>query len=321
MLLVFELLQFFVILFLSKLSTPYESGRLFFKIMTPPKKILILGASSWIGHYLVEALSKTSTQEKVEILGTFFKNKPTLPCTWIPFDYQSSDSFFNVFSEFKPDVVVNLLGGTDEALFQFHKKLIETLHSTSTLYVFMSSSMAFDGEPSRPHIETDPVNGTSVYGKFKADCEKALRDVSKNYAIVRISAVHGFAPNKISRTERFLKRLSLGEKIEVDGGVFQNRLCIADMAEMLSTLILRSAVGIFHLGTIDQSEEIEFLGKLAKGFGYPETQLVLKPGPVKYLTVVPERIFGILGSGFRKTEEETIQKILDTPEFKEHKRT
>ncbi len=91
------------------------------------------------------------------------------------------------------------------------------------------------------------------------------------------------------------------------------------MAEMLSILIMRSAVGIFHLGTIDQSEEIEFLGKLAKGFGYPETQLVLKPGPVKYLTVVPERIFGILGSGFKKTEEETIQKILDTPEFKQYK--
>lgn len=288
--------------------------------MTPPKKILILGASSWIGHYLVEALSKTSTQEKVEILGTFCKNKPTLPCTWIPFDYQSSGSFFAVLSELKPDVVVNLLGGTDETLFQFHKKLIETLRSTSTLYVFMSSSMAFDGDPSHPHTEADPVNGTSVYGKFKADCEKVLQNSSKDYVIVRISAVHGFAPNKLSRTERFLKRLSLGEKIEIDGGVFQNRLFIADMVEMLSALILRSAVGIFHLGTIAQSEEIEFLGKLAGAFGYSKTQLVLKPGPVKYLTVVPEMVFDVLGSGFRKTEEETIQKILDTPEFKQYKR-
>lgn len=288
--------------------------------MIPPKKILILGASSWIGHYLITALNKPSIQKKIEILGTFCQNKPTLLCAWIPFDYRSSDSLFNALSEFRPDVVVNLLGGTDEALFQFHKKLAERLHNTSTLYVFMSSSMVFDGDPSHRHAETDPINGISVYGKFKANCEKVLQDSSKNYAIIRISAVHGFAPNKISRTERFLKRLSLGEKVEIDSGVFQNRLFIADMAEMLCALILRSAVGIFHFGAIDQSEEVEFLGKLAGAFGYSKAQLVLKPGPVKYLTVVPEMVFDVLGSGFRKTEEETIQKILDTPEFKQYKR-
>ncbi len=288
---------------------------------SPARTILILGASSWIGHYLTGELHTITTDIPVKIIGTFCANKPAKPDDVFPFDFRAPASLFSFLADSRPDIVINLLGGVDESLFQFNRKLAGILAENDSHHVFMSSSMVFDGRANQPHTETDVTQGKSDYGVFKARCEEVVRSVAGDYSIVRISAVHGFAPNKISRTERFLKRLAQNEIIEVDSGVFQNRLSIAQMSKMLAALVITSAQGIFHLGTSDQSEEIDFLGRMAEIFGYSRTQLVVKPAPAKYLTVIPNNIFNVVGDGFKRTELDTLHEIRALPEFQKYKRT
>lgn len=283
------------------------------------EKILILGASSWIGYYVWGSLRRKKIGGS--IIGTYnsYQSLGNGEDVWRHFDYHEPEDILEFIKEYKPNIIINLLGGKDEFLADFHVSLVDTLRSKSTWYLFMSSSMVFDGKPDAPHQEDDIASAQSEYGLLKQACEQQIKRNLNSYCICRISATHGFAPNKISRTESLLKRLQAGEKIMVDKGVFQNRLDVSSVADVLTELVRHQPRGTFHIGAVDQSEEDIFLKKIASEFGYNPDQVVSVDSKPKYLTVVPRKIFDIVGNRYKQMEAETIEKIKDIPEFKKYR--
>lgn len=282
-------------------------------------KILILGVSSWIGHYLAKSLEQKNIGSLV--VGTHYTHELTQTEHSVlkRFDYRKPDDLLNFITTFQPDVVINLLSGEEVNLLQFHTALLNLLQYSSAWYLFMSSAMVFDANLTMPHQEDDTIGAKSDYGKLKEKCEQQIKKNLSNYCISRISAIHGFALNKISRTEHFLQRLQKGEKIDVDMHVFQNRLAVSDLADILTELVLWRPQGVFHLGTVDQSEEDVFLRKIATVFGYKPDQIISVPSQPKYLTVIPRKIFEIVGDQYMKMEANTIEKIAVIPEFKKYR--
>lgn len=281
-------------------------------------KVLILGASGWIGHYVSQSLQKKNIG--TDIVGTYYSNESisSISGRLQPFDYRKADDLLDFIEAFRPDVVINLLSGKDTALLQFHTVLLRTIKTYNPWYLYMSSSMVFDANLAVPHQEDDATNAKSDYGKLKEKCEQQIKKNLTNYCICRISAIHGFAPHKISRTENFLQQLQRGGNIKVDKHVFQNRLEVSDLADILTELIYKQPHGVFHVGTVDQTEEDIFLRKIASVFGYSPDGVISMPSQPKYLTVVPEKIFKIVGEQYMKTETNTIEKIAAIPEFKKY---
>jgi len=278
--------------------------------------ILILGASGWIARYLIDSI-KTIAPEQF-IVGTYRNNKPFHN---IKSEKITSGDFYevkNLIIETNPYTVVNLTRGETEADLNFHQELTKYLAQNGIYYVYASSSNATDAIWNNPYTESSEGNAKSDYGIFKARCEKVLRENSNNYVAFRFAATHGFAPNRTSRTEIFLQKLYAGEIVSVNGGIFQNRTYISDLTNMMAALMFKKAQGIIHLGTIDQSEEFEFLNKLALLFGYKDQVIPVAKEENLYVSALPIKMFDYLDSSYRLQEKDTFDKLINVPEFQKY---
>lgn len=252
------------------------------------QKVLLLGASGWIGSYLQPLLGR----ECIPAHALQLRSTNLDPLTKLPACH-----------------VINLARGEDDQGFRLHQALIEFTNRHGTRYHYASSFNAVDADLSKPHHESDPPSAQSPYGQFKARCERELAAHAKNWAVFRFPAVHGWAPNRVARTEEFLRKLKGGEPVRVSTGVVQNRIFAGDLARLMAEIAGGNEQGVFHLGARDSSEELDFLRRLAAAFGY-DTGLV-QPGEASPCNAVmlSARLKGL------PSEAETLARTRAQPEL------
>lgn len=291
------------------------------KEVRAPRKILILGASGWIGSYCINALSERLGGTG-GIIGTYGEDHTTLSCSgeFIGRD-DSGDAAATMIRRHKPEIVLDMLRGHDATARIRHQRIVKEVDATNAFYLFMSSAAVFGGVATHPHEEEDRPLASDEYGAYKIACEEDILNTRLRAAIIRISAVHGYSPRSLSRTERFLQKLQKGEQVSINEGVVQNRLYISDLADILADLILKEATGTFHIGTTDASEESDFLSRVAELFGYSRERLDIIPGKPRNLTVLPHAMYAVLGDTRRISESRTLTKIASTPMFEKYQRT
>jgi len=280
--------------------------------------IMILGASGWISHYLIDSINALHPEQ--QICGVYRSNKPKQNIKTEKINNSEYSKIFHLISEIRPHMVINFTRGETDTDFNLHLELVKYLSQKGIYYVYSSSSNATDAIWDNPYTELSVGNGKSDYGKFKAKCEKALIDYSNNYVAFRFAATHGYAPNRISRTELFLQKLYAEEVVPVNLGIFQNRTYISDLTNMMAALIIKRAQGIIHLGSIDQSEEFEFLSKLASLFGYIDQVFPVEREENAYVSTLPLKMFDYLDSSYKFQEQDTFDKLIRVPEFQKYKK-
>lgn len=275
--------------------------------------VLVLGSSSWIGHYLLAELQKVLPSKK--ILAGYSSNRPSFLSAEIdPVQISSKNPTALQSLEFHS--VVHLARGEEEEDFRFLQMLIHKANQCGGRVLYASSANALDGSPKKVHLETDLALGSSPYGKFKAQCENEVLKSAKKGLVFRFSAIHGFAPNRKARTQEFLEKLKRGEEITIPRGIIQNRLFVGDLASMIAQLLAKEETnGIWHLGTIDQSEEFHFCQRLAKLFGYEEKSI--SPGKEENFSLVvrPQKFLETFPQIPLPTEEDSLQKVRQQPEL------
>lgn len=276
-------------------------------------KILILGSNGCIGSAIANALVRIDPS--VQLVGTYSSHPyHSDRMRLLPFSVDESSSTVELLDHIQPDVVINALSW--RVPLKFLEGLAHTCAERKLFQLFVSSSRVFDGDLQRSHHESDPLTGVSEYGRAKADAERILVSVGGSFAIVRFSAPHGWAPFMKTRTVKFLERLRDGETVSVDRHVIQNRLSLNQLGRQISVIALRRESGIFHLGAIDQSEEIDFLRKVASAFGYDSKRVIPnESAAIQNVVTVPEQIFYLLDDAKTVTETETIQDLLRIPEL------
>lgn len=271
------------------------------------KKILILGSSSWIAHYLIPSLKKEFGQ--CHIVGSILNNRPE----HLIDTFQASSDQIEVIDEqigkLNPDIVINMIRGEDDDGVCLHNYLIEKSNSMGFHYNYFSSFNALDANTENEHYEDEAPNSQTEYGQFKAKCENELYKHGDNFSIFRFGATHGWAPNSQSRTELFLEVMLSGESLTIDRGVLQNRLATNHLANMMAAVLKRDGKGVFHFGASDSSDEVDFLRKLAESFGHPRDQIIEGPTNPCNALMIPERTIKLIGPEYAKSEEDTIVAV------------
>jgi len=281
------------------------------------KKILVLGAASWLGSIF---LNKTKSNGFQDAVGTYYK-------TYIAFDEpikieraRELSDYQSILKKETPDIIINFLRGENEEGFNIHQEIIKycTRYQESQ-YVYTSSALALDAYMDKDLTENVLANAKSEYGKFKARCEKALYNADCNWTILRFSSLQGYCAHKIIRNEHFLSQLKKGEFIKVDQGVYQNRMLAEDAVDMMFKIIDQKKTGIIHLGTTDASDEIDFLKRQAQCFGYDENQIVPSGNKrnVK-LNCIPKKIHAIHKEALNFTETYTLERISEIPAYQKY---
>lgn len=254
------------------------------------KKLLVLGISGLTGY----KIAKTALS-KFEVYGTFNTRKVEIPNINIEkIDVTNPDKVNNIFSEIKPDFVINTTALHNVDYCEEHKEEAHKVNYTAvslmlknsdkfgSKLVHFSTDYIFDGKQHTPYLETDEANPLSYYGTSKLDGEKLL--YQSTHSIIRPSVVYGWTPLELAGTPSssgkpinfamwLLTKLHAGENLKI----VTDQFATATLADSLAKAALKIAEskkgGIYHVVGLSCESRFEFSQKLAKEFGFNENQI------------------------------------------------
>ena len=156
-------------------------------------KVLIVGASSYIGFHLFKHLNK-----KYNCIGTYFTNKRCEKL--IHLNILSKEELENTFSKHKPDVILWISGAKDVKICEQDERYAYSINTQPIIdyvnildkqkFIFISTNYVFDGVTGN-YKDCDKPAPLTIYGKTNYLAEQTLLKSNKNFNIIRSSAVIG----------------------------------------------------------------------------------------------------------------------------------
>ena len=261
------------------------------------KRILILGASGFIGRALYKELNSY-----YDTFGTYFNTR----------GYNDNRHFFQfdvnrggletIIKEVKPKLIISALRGPFEGLIETHKMLIGLIKRSDCRLFFLSSANVFDAFEHFPSYEYDKTLSESIYGRFKIGIENDLmRLPSSKYVLARLPMVFG---NQCHRMDELDQSVRKDQAIEVFPNTIINVNNDVKLSQQIHFIINQKLTGIFHLGSIDLINHYEFIKNLTERryLKKPVFKQVYTTNQMQYLAVLTKENKLPLNLNFSYTE-------------------
>ena len=250
------------------------------------KKILILGASGFIGRSLYLEL-----QSYFDVYGTYCHNKKDFDENQVYFKYcVEDDTLSDILHTIEPSIIISSLRGDYSKQFEAHKDLCEyvTNHHNCRL-LYLSSVNVFDGKFQLPSYENDKPLAESDYGKFKIAVERLLLEsIPAQTVILRLPMVLGVHSPRVVQLRQAIKNHATFE-------VFPNMtisLTTADkIAQQVHYIINKQLDGIFHLSSNDMVHHEDLFREITSKIGdkKPIFKSVYRSNDDSYLAILPKK--------------------------------
>ncbi|MBT8305974.1 MAG: sugar nucleotide-binding protein [Maribacter sp.] len=265
------------------------------------KKILVLGASGFIGHAIYKELCSY-----FDTYGTYNSARRSLEGNQQFFKYDmEEDDIFQLLKKIRPQIIISSLRGNFASQIQAHQHLVEYISENDCKLFFISSANVFDAYSKYPSYENDKTLSESVYGRLKIKIENMLLRLPKNKtAILRVPMVFGNASPRIKEIKRLIWN---NEPIEVFPNLIINVTHIDRLTQQIHYLINQDKSGIFHLGSKDLVHHDEFIKEVVERIGN------FNPIYKRVYTTNDERYLAVLAKSNKlpKNLQMTYQEIID----------
>lgn len=248
------------------------------------KKILILGASGFIGNALYKELCPY-----FDTYGTYFTDNPAFSKNkkFHHWDLETEDVGI-LLENLRPNIIISALRGNFNAQVHQHFSMIDYILRNDCKLIFISSANVFDAFTNYPSYEYDKTLSMSIYGKFKIKIENALlRLPNKKYVIARLPMVFG---NGSPRIQEIKEHINKKEAIEVFPNVVVNATTISHVTQQLHFIINRNKKGVFHLGSNDVVHQRDLITDICEvlGYGNPLIKNIYESNNDRFLAVLPK---------------------------------
>ena len=224
-------------------------------------KILLIGANGQLGTDLRKVLDKENllalTHQDIEITD----------CLQVK----------AVFAQFQPRIVIDTAAyhkldecqkNPDKA-FQVNavgtRNVALVCKEMGIKMVFISTDYVFDGEKTKPYLESDTPNPLNVYGVSKLAGELFVRNILKEYFIVRTSGLFGVAGSSGKGgnfIELMLKLAQEKKEIRVVDDLIFSPTYTLDLACKIYELIKTEKFGIYHIINKGECSWYQFAKKI-----------------------------------------------------------
>ena len=196
-----------------------------------------------------------------------------------PLDITNAEEVKNVFSKYKPDVVINTAAMTNvdacEAKKDECRKLnvdavafmMEECKKYKTHFIQVSTDCVFDGEEG-PYKEEDKPNPQSFYAQSKYDAELLLMNSDLKWTIIRTIIIYAVIDD-IGRSNLVLWTKSSLEKkqtINVISDQYRAPTLAEDLADACISAALKGATGIYHVSGAETKSILEWVNIIADYF-------------------------------------------------------
>ncbi len=244
------------------------------------QKLLITGASGFLGWHLCELASK-----KWDVYGTYFSHSLEIPGSkLVKVDLTDFAELKRVFQEIQPSAVIHTAALSQPNYCQTHQEESRSINVTASLNiaglcadnsircVFTSTDLVFDGVKGF-YKETDSVNPVNIYGEHKVMAEVGMLECYPQAAICRMPLMFGDAtPTATSFLQSFLKTLQEGKELKLFTDEFRTPVNGKTAAEGL-LLALEKVQGIIHLGGKERISRYDFGALLVEIFAIPNAKI------------------------------------------------
>ncbi|WP_136467980.1 sugar nucleotide-binding protein [Flagellimonas onchidii] len=251
--------------------------------MEKKKKILILGASGFIGNAIYKELCNYFNTYGTYCHTTVYSDNGQ----FLQYDMREDD-IVQLLEQVRPDFIISTLRGDFGAQVQAHQHMMEYLIKNETKLYFISSANVFDAYSKFPSYEYDKTLSESIFGRLKIKIENMMMRLPKEKtAILRVPMVFG---NTSPRVKEIKMHLEANEPIEVFPNLIINVTNDDRLTQQIHYLINRNKTGIFHLGSKDLIQHEEFIKEVIKQLGnyHPVLKRVFTTNEDRYLAALPK---------------------------------
>lgn len=246
-------------------------------------RILIVGASGFIGDYLLRRLRHNAD---LEVTSTYHNREPQgIDQSWHRMEITDHQRLEQVFSQARPDVVVLLAAiadvGTAERAPEratevnvdgaAHVARLCTQHQAKL--IFLSSEYVFGGDRGN-YREDDSPDPNTHYGWTKWQAELVVAREAAQWSIVRTSLVYGWPIiGRRNLASSIIDRLKNNETFSGDTNVYRSPVYVEHLTKGLVDLVANYHSGIFHIAGEDWINMYQFAREVAEVFDL-DTSLV-----------------------------------------------
>jgi 2-alkyl-3-oxoalkanoate reductase len=224
-------------------------------------RILVLGASGFVGRHLVKQLAGT---EWAEVIAASRRARTGMRCV----DGEDPVSLGTALADVGG--VINCMAGRPEAMVANARALRAALEARpSPIPVVHFSSMAVYGAAEGSIGEQSPLQGVTAYGMAKVESERLLAPLPM-LTIIRPGCIYGRgSPQWSARIARLVQAGRLGD-LGTGGEGRTNLVHIDDVARAVSAALLvpdNNAGRIYNLAMRDAPSWNEYFAEYARLFG------------------------------------------------------
>ena len=202
------------------------------------QRILITGATGFIGAYLCRKLSKRQTSNVTAIYNIHRGKFPNI--NYIKCDMANLDSLAILFDKVKPNVVYHLASVTPTRIGKRGNDYVEYFNHFITgqvaklcseynsLLIYTSTDLVYkEGENLTEDSILEPK---TVYAESKLNGEEVISSLSSKYFILRMSLVYGLTLNSYeSFFDYAYKTLRDGKELRAFGDLYRKPIYVKDV--------------------------------------------------------------------------------------------
>jgi len=242
------------------------------------RNIIVTGAGGLLGDKIINL-----HPENYEILGGYYKNKPTIG-NFFQMDITNKKQV-ELLKKLNPDIIIHTASLTNVDYCEDHKEEAWTVNVNGTKnilviserignkIVFLSTDYVFDGK-NGPYSEEDEPNPINYYGRTKLECEKLIESSGLEYIIVRTTVLYGWKENRLNFVTWVINELKNGRKIKVVKNQFGTPTLADNLAEAILKLILHKKEGIYNIAGSSLINRYDFALKIAEIFNLDQKLII-----------------------------------------------
>jgi len=295
---------------------------------TAREKVLITGASGYLGSFLFEYFSRTIGKS----YGTWITN-PVNSNNTFKLNLLNPDEVSGLIQRLAPIIIIHTAGLTDvdgcernprsafESNVQTTKNVVEAAKSIGAKVVYISSEAVYKGAKKSPYSETDDTVPVNEYGRTKLMGEQIVKDSTVPYLITRVARIVGGSPAQpLSRFDQAIRALQQGSETQADSERIFTPTGNQHLAEVINWWIQNgNPSAVLNVAAHDAITYMEFLQRVASELQYlgkvTEKPLgtYFAPRP-KYVTLDTRRLvaMGAPVTTVREVIDKTVGQIKKT---------
>jgi dTDP-4-dehydrorhamnose reductase len=266
-------------------------------------KVLIFGASGYAGRAITHKL-----EEEHEVCGTYHTKIKQYGHSFRMLRYElgDTDSLKSILDCVHPQIIISSLTGDFQLQLAAHDQIVDyLLENKKGKIIYISTANVFDARKVQPHSELDETCSETEYGNFKIKCERMLQEKLRDRCIIiRIPQIWG---KDCPRILKLIEDTKNNTPIVTYPNFYVNYTTNIQIAEWMEYIIKEDLSGVFHIGTKDTYDYMQFQMELSKTLGLNE--------PIFEKEIIPKKCFQAVLPGRKEIPECFQMKVVDVLEY------